>query len=216
MDGIRASFKPIWKKLRKFKVELILLSLASLITLITLVLFLHDTSENNNANTISEEIDATARPLPVRTIVDIAGAIERPGVYEVSTGGRLKDVLIQAGGLSADAHKDYFSRNFNLAKLITDQEKIYVPSSLEINSGIFEESLKSIDYTAPNSSQGLIGNKININNASSDELDTLPGIGKITAEKILQNRPYSIIEELLTKKIINKNVYQQIKDSISN
>lgn len=219
MHGLFDSFRPIWKKLRKFKIELTLLTVAFIIALITTVLILNENqSENNGGDDTTDTIYPTLSVSPSHIVVDMAGAIEKPGVYEASIGARLKDILIQAGGLSNDVHRDFFSRNFNLAKLMVDQEKVYIPSLDEIANGVFGEIQKNLDYTIPsqlNTSQTTINEKININTASSDELDTLPGIGKTTADKIIKNRPYSIIEELLTKKAVNKSVYQNIKDLIS-
>ncbi len=75
--------------------------------------------------------------------------MEKPDVYEVVLGARLKDVLIKAGGLSENADKDFFYRNFNLARIVNDQEKYYIPSLLETSNGIFIENLRTLDYTSP-------------------------------------------------------------------
>lgn len=216
MEGLLASFKPLWKRLRKYRVEILLIGLAFIITLISLALFVRDASSGDEkAYEDDEEMIISPPSSPTKVVVDLAGAVHKPGLYEASNGARLQDVLLMAGGLSEEAHRDYFSRNFNLAKLISDQEKIYIPSVFEINNGIFEESLKNPGYSSGYSVPSESIQTININAASADELDTLPGVGKITADKIIKGRPYSLIEELLTKKIINKTIYQNIRDRIS-
>lgn len=207
MNGFFKSFQPILKKLGKFKVELFLLVAAFFIAIISAVLYMYDNKDQSFKDEAVQEsvLSATSS----RIIVDIAGAVESPGVYEATSGARLKDILIQAGGLSIDAEREYIARNFNLAKMVTDQEKIYIPSQTEIATGIFAEPQRFLDV------QNSDSQKININRATLEELDTLAGIGKITAEKIIQNRPYKSIEELLTKKIVKKNVYENIKDLIT-
>lgn len=218
MNGFFKSFEPIVKKLKKFKIELFLLFIAFFIAIISLVLYIYDNKERViNDKTVQESVlSATSS----RMVVDIAGAVERPGVYETTSGARLKDVLIQAGGLSEEAERKYIARNFNLSKLVIDQEKIYVPSQSEVASGIFAEPQKFLDYTAPvqnqvPSSDISTNDKININLATLEELDTLTGIGKVTAQKIIQNRPYKTVEELVSKKVLNKGVFEKIKNHIS-
>lgn len=216
-SGFFGSFRPILKRFTKFKIELFLLGTAFFIAIISAVVYIYDNKDRSfQDETVQESVLSATTS---RIVVDIAGAVESPGVYEATSGARLKDILIQAGGLSKEAEREYIARNFNLAKLVTDQEKIYVPSLGEISSGIFVEPQKFLDYTLPvtqenpavkNSNTG----KININRATLEELDTLVGIGKITAEKIIQNRPYESIEELLIKKIVKKNVYENIRNLI--
>jgi len=219
MNGFIESFQPLLKKLKKFKIEIVFLLIAFFITVISLVFYIRegktdlDLEERPNYNISSANSS--------QIIVDIAGAVEKPGVYETTSGARLKDLLMQAGGLSADAEKDYVSRNFNLAKIIVDQEKIYFPSHQEIVNGIFIEPQKALDYTAAiqnaiTTTGEINDQKISINTGTLEELDRLPGIGKITAEKILQNRPYKTIEELLNRKILKKNIYENVKNLIEN
>jgi competence protein ComEA len=222
------SFSPFLKKLKKLKryrLEILLLSLAFIITIISLILYQKNQSAETN---LTEENQLPYQPenLNSRKIfIDIAGAVNNPGVYEATIGARLKDVLTLAGGLSDDADKIFFQRNFNLARLVVDQEKIYVPSTWEVNNGIFIENSRTLDYISPqniiqtetvaqNSSQNTT-EKININQAGIEELDALPGIGKITAQKIINNRPYQSIDELLTKKVVSKSTFEKIKDLIS-
>lgn len=218
MNGFFKSFEPILKKLKKFKIEIFLLVIAFFIAIISLVFYIYD----NKEQVIKDEPvrESVLSATSSRMVVDIAGAVERPGVYETTPGARLKDVLIQAGGLSAEAEREYISRNFNLAKLVIDQEKIYIPSREEIASGVFAEPQRTLEYLQPsNNQQSTINNQqsnlININAATLEELDTLTGIGKITAQKIIQNRPYKSIDELVSKKVVNKGMYEKIKGLIS-
>lgn len=152
--------------------------------------------------------------------VDISGAVNKPDVYSVRKDTRLKEVLSLAGGFSENADAGFFYRNFNLSRYLIDQEKIYIPSSEEIRLGLYTENQKIVDYTSAqsptnNSVYSDTSDRVHINNATLDELDTLPGIGKTTAQKILDNRPFSSIDELISKKILSQNAYNKITDMIS-
>jgi len=147
----------------------------------------------------------TASAPPATFLVDIGGAVENPGVYEFASDSRVNDVLVAAGGLAAAADRDWISQNLNLAKKLTDGEKIYIPWQDEGNNKV-----------GPSSNKGpILSEQININNASLVELDTLWGIGPATAQKIIDGRPYAKTEDLLEKKIVKTNVFEAIKDSIS-
>ncbi len=135
---------------------------------------------------------------PVKKImIDIEGAVVSPGVYSLNEESRIQDVLILAGGLSPNANREWMAKNLNLAARLSDAMKIYIPSENE-------EVL--VDET--NSGQ------ININSASESELDTLYGVGPATAKKIIDNRPYQTVDDLLSKKAVTDKVFEQIKDSI--
>lgn len=133
--------------------------------------------------------------------VDISGAVVKPGVVEIPADSRIQDVLITAGGLDAKADRTYVSRYINLAQPIQDGMKIYVPFQGE--AGI------------AGSEQVEASNSFNINNASQSKLEELPGVGPVTARKIIDGRPYGAIEELLSKKVISKSVFEKINDQIT-
>ncbi len=207
------SFSPFFQKYRS---EVILITVALIIAIVSGLVFFQNVGQINEEGEVVFNQEP-AQKISTRIMVDISGAINKPGVYEATAGSRLKDIINLAGGLNSDADYNFFNRNFNLARFTSDQEKIYIPSVWEINSGIFTENNRSLDYTYPaesltSTSDSLL---ININNAQVEELDKLPGIGQVTAKKIIDNRPYKSTEELLTKKIVKKNVWEQIKNTIS-
>jgi len=223
MFGFFQSFLPLFQKYRS---EVILLAISLIIAIFSCFIFFQNTQTNQDDEIILNQESTTK--LPIQIMVDIAGAVNKPGVYQATAGARLKDIINLAQGLNNDADISFFNRNFNLARYISDQEKIYVPSILEINIGIFLENGRTLDYTSPVSStvaptaietetdQSLQQSKININFATLDELDKLPGIGQVTAKKIIDNRPYQSIVELSTKKIVNKSVWEKIKSLVIN
>ncbi|MBU1127434.1 ComEA family DNA-binding protein [Patescibacteria group bacterium] len=132
--------------------------------------------------------------------VDLAGAILKPGVYELPFGSRYKDLLYRSGGLSALADRDWVEKNINLAEKLEDGIKVYIPSKKETTDvGEVAGAVK----------------KININTASQSQLESLPGIGEVRAAKIIEERPYSTVEDLKTKKVISDGVFEDIEDKIS-
>lgn len=215
MNGFFASFVPIksnltplFKRLKKYKIEIFLLTTAFVTALISAYIFLTGQKQINDKEMVIFDEKTSFSPHQ-KIVVDISGAVEKPDIYEVTLGARLKDVLIMAGGLSANAHRQFFSRHFNLAKILSDQEKIYIPSVEEIQSGTFTENQQTLNYMSKTND-----GKININTASPEELDRLPGVGKVTAQKIIQGRPYQNLQDLLTKKVVTKSVYEKIRDLI--
>src|SRR3989344_931882 len=81
---------------------------------------------------------------------DISGSVKNPRVYSFKDQARIKDILEAAGGFNTFADKAYFYRNYNLAHVLADQDKIYVPSVSEVEFGIFVESSYFIEQSRIN------------------------------------------------------------------
>jgi len=229
MTAFFKSFSPILKKINKLKIkkyylEIALLSIAIIITIISLVIYTKNQSEEKITSEVSKA-SLSPKLYQEYIYIDVSGAVKKPNLYQVNSGARIKDAIDKAGGLSENADVVYFNRNFNLARVVSDQEKIYVPSISEITNGIFIQNQLLIDYTTPTNNQSLNTynqspstnnpSLININDATVEELDQLPGIGQVIASKIIANRPYSTINDLVTKKVVNKGVLEKIKNLIS-
>ena len=144
-------------------------------------------------------------PSPVQVIsaakeimVDIQGAVNKPGVYKMPNGSRIEDALRVAEGLTESADTKWTEVNLNRAKKVSDGEKIYIPS---INDKSQMTNVKS--------------NLININAATQAELEAIDKIGSATAQKIINNRPYQELTELVSKKVVSAKLYTQIKDQLS-
>lgn len=139
-------------------------------------------------------------------IVNVAGAVQHPGVYSLSANSRLSDALTAAGGLAVNADRNYVSKSINLAQKISDGSKIYIPVTGESDSPsevLAKEGQTSL--TAP----------ISINSSSLSELDTLTGIGAVRARAIIDGRPYSRVEELTERKIIPQSVFDKNKERLT-
>lgn len=139
--------------------------------------------------------------------VDLEGAVEKPGIYELPADSRVNDLLVRAGGLSGKADRAWVAKNLNLAQSLADGGKIYIPAE-----GEFEKLAQSGGDVA---GAAISGREININTADVSELDALWGIGEARAKSIIAGRPYQKIEELLEKKIVPSNVFERIKTEIT-
>lgn len=154
------------------------------------------------------ENSASASAITASTIVvDIEGEVLRPGVYVVENGARIDDLLIKAGGLSADADRDWMAKSLNKAMKLTDGAKIYIP---EVGERKETAQTEEVAQTL-----GVSTNQININSASIQKLDTLPGVGEATAKKIVGGRPYQTVDELKSKKVVGNSVFEKIKELVT-
>lgn len=201
---IESEISEIWQI---YKIPIICIISGSILLLAAFILLL------NTSSSKSDVVFSSATESAKMTIaVEIAGAVIQPNVYSMQEGSRINDLLVKAGGLSADADRSWVEKSVNKAAKLTDGAKIYIPTIGEISSG------KSSLFSNLNSSGSLLGvttEKTNINTASQTELEKLPGIGPVTAGKIIAARPYQSVEDLKTKKIIGNAVYEKIKDLIS-
>ena len=146
-------------------------------------------------------------------IVEIVGAVEKAGVYKMKIGDRIDDLLITAGGISATADRVWVDKYINRAAKLTDGQKIYIYHSGELTAK--ESSGIKLD-------QGVLGvagsdpaSFININTASQSELEKLNGIGPVYAQNIIEQRPYSNAQELVSKRVISQKILDKIKNEIT-
>ena len=135
--------------------------------------------------------------------VDISGAVVSPGVYQLVNGDRIKDALVAAGGLTDKADRDFVATTVNLAAKVKDGDKIYIPALAEAGSGQNKLVL------------GVASGRINLNKATSGELESLTGIGAARARAIIDNRPYAAVADLVAKKVISQAIFEKIKDKIA-
>jgi len=148
------------------------------------------------------------RPVPTEKpiIVYITGAVPRAGVYALPQGARVQDAISAAGGFLAEAEKS----QINLAALLEDGEKLDIP---------YVEGASPVLATPGPTIVAVTTELININTASSTELEALPGIGPTTAQKIIayreQNGPFINTEDIINVSGIGPGTYERIKDLIT-
>ena len=143
---------------------------------------------------------ATVAPL----IVDVAGAVHRPGVYEFVEGDRIVDAIERAGGPLPKADLSLL----NLAAPLTDGTQILVPKAGVATPG------------APTGTgSGAVGGLININSATAAELEALSGIGEVLAATIVeyrtQNGPFASVDDLLDVSGIGPATLEEIRDQVT-
>jgi competence protein ComEA len=190
------------------------------VCLVVLISLGHSLLKKHEPRVIAEYTAAKTRTddepyeTPSRTIfVHIKGAVQSPGLYELPEDSRAADAIDAAGGFSDTADPD----SVNLAEKLSDGGELYV----------YE---KRAEAAAPRSvpSAGSGGGKaaappkqvkiVNINTASREELEQLPGIGSVYAGRIVdfrnENGPYARIEDVMKVKGISKGMFDQLKDYI--
>lgn len=180
-------------------------------------------SDNKNPNQ-SESISLPPNELlknPKRKIyIDLSGAVIHAQTYEVDQGTRLFRLIEQAGGLSSEADKSYIQRNYNFSVILTDQQKIHMPSVYEVRDGYFTEKrrLVNLDTSTPHTEESTPSNTdaslISINDSSLETLKILSGVGDVTAQRIIAGRPYTQVQDLLDRGIIKQSLYDDIVNNI--
>jgi len=180
----------------------------SLFCIIAAIILLFKTTHVSEPIQFSSDKSAAASVSSQLITVDIEGAVSKPGVYELREGSRVDDLLEYAGGLSRDADEEWVAKTLNRADFLSDGAKFFIPKK-GASSGASETG------GVGNSSGTVLGTYISVNTASEKELDSLPGVGPVTSQKIISGRPYQRLEELLEKKIVGQSVWEKIRPKIT-
>ncbi|MEP7041064.1 MAG: helix-hairpin-helix domain-containing protein [Chloroflexota bacterium] len=150
--------------------------------------------------------DASVSPLPAAPavlVVDVEGAVLRPGIIELPDGSRVADAVAAAGGYSAEVDLAAAAAQVNLAAALRDGQQIVVPL---------------IGALAGGGSTIGGGGLLDLNKASAEELDALPGIGPVTVEKIVAARseqPFTSLDEMVTRKVLTNAQVAKIRDLVT-
>ncbi|MCC7369002.1 MAG: ComEA family DNA-binding protein [Chloroflexi bacterium] len=147
-------------------------------------------------------VAAVSPQTPAVLVVHMSGEVIAPGTYRLPVGARIEDALKAAGGPSGegDIHR------INLAARLADGQQIVVPKRVD--------PMLAIAAHIPSPTPG----RLSINTASVAELDRLPGVGPVTAQRIVayreQNGPFESIQQLRTANLVNATTFERIKELV--
>lgn len=150
---------------------------------------------------------AAGAPVAGQLIVDVEGAVMRPGLVTLPPGSRVGDAIAAAGGFAASVDARA-SGSLNLAALATDGMHILVPERGAGNTGPGDGGAAG---------PAGAGMPLDLNRATEAELDTLPGIGPATAAKILAARseaPFTSVDDLTSRKLVGPATFEKIRDLV--
>jgi competence protein ComEA len=139
-------------------------------------------------------------------VVDVQGAVRRPGVVRLPPGSRVADALRAAGGYSSKADLNAAAAALNLAAVLADGAQVHVPL---------------IGATAAGGGPTIApagGGLVNLNTATPEQLDELPGIGPVTVQKIVAARaeqPFSTLDEMVEREVIDRGQLEDIRDLVT-
>lgn len=198
-----------------------------------IIYYLYSTLTQYNYDSTSNELDvdlildserenkgADENAESLEILIHVSGCVKNNTVVHLKSGSRIQDAIDAAGGLTKDADLT----NVNLAYILEDGEKIYIPKKGEetnnynVQSSKTENNTKSKDDNSSLSSS-IKTQKININKANQAELEIIPGIGPSTALKILEyrkeNGKFSSIEDIKNVSGIGDAKYEKMKEYIT-
>lgn len=157
---------------------------------------------------------ASTTPTPGSIVVDVAGAVAQPGLLELAAGARVGDAIAAAGGYAPDADLGAGAAALNLAQRLGDGEQVRVPRVGETTAAPPPaEASSGSAPAAPGGSTG--GGLVNLNTATPEELEALPGIGPVTVQKIVaarQERPFSSLDDAVQRGVIHRGQLEDIRE----
>lgn len=139
-------------------------------------------------------------------VVDVQGGVAQPGIRELPAGSRVADAIDAAGGYGVDADLEAAAA-LNLAEPLADGQQVRVPR-------IGDAVVAAGPSAAVAAGGGSGGGPINLNTATPEELEELPGIGPVTVQKIVAartERPFASLEDAVTRGVINRGQLEDIQ-----
>ena len=150
-----------------------------------------------------------ASSAPKDLVVDVQGAVVRPGIVHLPAGSRVADAIAAAGGYGPRVAADRVGQTLNLAALVKDGDQVVVPSR--------DDRGPTMPTGSGGSGTAGGGGPIDLNHATVAELDALPGIGPVTAAKIVAARDeqaFASVDDLRTRKILGAATFEKVKDLV--
>jgi competence protein ComEA len=153
----------------------------------------------------SASSEPSGSPHPTTIVVDVEGAVLEPGIRELPAGSRVADAVSAAGGYGPDADLEAAAAAINLAERLADGAQVVVP---RIGAGTASGAAEAAEAAQPPlAGEGEPGGPLNINTASADQLEALPGVGPVTVDRIIdgrRERPFSSLEDAVERGVLNR------------
>ena len=176
-----------------------------IISSIALAVFFFYSARGEAVPQITPLTSAPASSTPPETViyVDVAGKVRSPGVYQLSEGSRVIDAITIAGGLK----RGFNASHINLARRLMDGEQVLISPK------------KFTAITPPAGRKGVYSGKVSINSGSKAQFDSLPGIGPVLAQRIIDHRsksgPFAAIADIQNVSGIGASIFAQIADRLT-
>ncbi len=149
-------------------------------------------------------------------VVEVAGAVAHPGVFRLPTGSRVADVIDAAGGYGPRVDTTRVGQELNLAARVQDGDRVLVAS--RDDAVMATDAAGGSGDAGGSGSGGTDGRLIDLNLATADALDGLPGIGPVTAAKILAAReeaPFTSVDDLRSRGILGEKTFERLRDLVA-
>jgi competence protein ComEA len=161
------------------------------------------------------DVEPAATPAMADVVIDVEGAVSRPGLHRLPPGSRVGDAIAVAGGYSAAVDIAAATAALNLAEVLADGMKIHVPVRGETATVI----ATPIPYAPSAEGPADLGDGlINLNTATAEALESLPGVGEVTAAKIIAARdeaPFASVDELETRDVLGPATFEKVRSLVT-
>jgi len=179
------------------------------------------TSIEDKPSALKAQQAGNAQTVESPILADIGGGVHRPGLYVLPPEAVLADLVAKAGGFRDDVIDIYLiGKRLNLAQSLVSGGKYYIPFVGESWDDAGSDVSSSISLT-PGSTEGLVGsnvssncNGVSVNNADLKTLQTLSGVGEVRAASIIEKRPYTALDDLVTSGALTQSLYDKLKNEL--